>query len=869
MRKQYISPGIADVLRADLWQASGIIGNDSENKKMILYRPIGLQELALIYESGMKAFPARLPQQPIFYPVLQLEYARQTASGWNTQNGEFAGYVTQFKVEDEYIGQFEEHTVGGSQYKELWIPAEEVDEFNKQIIDHIKVVEAYFGDAFQGFIPDSFGLQGKNAVEQFTLLANSYIYKRMEFFQEIRRNHKSVFLNYPFWQKHEFKNQGLKEKVLQAIKEAWWTSFPQTPLPLPPPVQEDTEDTGDPAPPEPARARAPAQAAEDLIQGDILTEDEADAIAYAQRLEDSVREKFPPIRRTASRPVPDPMDEAPPDEKLTPPERSDAPARPVADPVHEEAPPVSQSYARSLVEPLDKQAVPIKQTDADAYFSQGVERGLRGRYHEAIAELSKAVEEDPEHVLAYTSLGVAFHRLGEDDRALSSYEMALRLDPIFAEAHYFRANILYGNGNVREAITAYTLAIGLSPDLIEAHQKPEPQDRLTDYTPAPAEMNWIARPARRILDLNRSLEANPKQTNLLKQRAAEYYRLRNYVQTIADYTSSLALQPNDADALHLRGAAYEQLGQPERALDDFWRAMSINPQLPNVYINRGIDFGRMRNFRQSVDSFTEAIRLAPANPGGYFNRGSSYFQLGDLEKAIEDFSTVIRLSPGDETVYYWRGISYEEAGHVTEATSDYKKFLELSQDANARDEVEQRLRQWERGRSEAPEEHDITQDLLIAKLGRWVGRLGRVSGERQKTDEVQSPSGQQEPSLDLYALIAALGERALESIWLANGVQCEGESAEELYALTQENQPIEGGDLLAISAGIRQTFAGDFHAFDPGASSHWIFIRAWEGNGFYIETNDSNSIDLLKTRFPWAEEVEGAAPPYASLFIRI
>ena len=81
---------------------------DRFENNMILYRPVGLQELALIYDSGMKAFPARLPEQPIFYPVLQLEYARQTASDWNAKNGEFAGYVTQFKVEDAdaYISQF-------------------------------------------------------------------------------------------------------------------------------------------------------------------------------------------------------------------------------------------------------------------------------------------------------------------------------------------------------------------------------------------------------------------------------------------------------------------------------------------------------------------------------------------------------------------------------------------------------------------------------------------------------------------------------------------------------------------------------------------------------------------------------------------
>jgi hypothetical protein len=117
---------------------------------MILYRPVGLQELELIYDSGMKAFPARLPQQPIFYPVLHLEYARQIASDWNAKSGQSAGYVTQFKVEDEYISPFEKHTVGGTQHQEFWIPAEELEEFNRHIVGHIKVVEAYFGDGSQG-----------------------------------------------------------------------------------------------------------------------------------------------------------------------------------------------------------------------------------------------------------------------------------------------------------------------------------------------------------------------------------------------------------------------------------------------------------------------------------------------------------------------------------------------------------------------------------------------------------------------------------------------------------------------------------------------------------------------------------------------
>ncbi|HKY55393.1 MAG TPA: tetratricopeptide repeat protein, partial [Anaerolineales bacterium] len=698
---------------------------------MILYRPVGLQELELIYDSGMKAFPARLPKQPIFYPVLDLEYARQTASGWNAESGGSAGYVTQFNVEEKYIKKFEKHKVRGSQYQEYWIPSEEMEKFNKHIVGHIKVVEAHFGDAFKGYIPDGSALQGKNAVEQFTELANSFLYKRVDFYREIRRNHKAVFLNYPFWQKYEFKNPGLKENILKAIKEAWFTSFPQIPLPSPLPVQEDIPLE------EQADSKAPAKDEDEPIQGEIMTKEESDEYDYSWENpvheETSYKKQFGSLSKHAQRV--DDSDE----EDITPEEQVDLDRKHLANSVHEKFPPLKRTYADSLLNPVEEEFTPEEQPDAHAQrlddsdeddgtpeeqtparaqvhakqlvnsvhedktlpihttshakHVQGVKLGLRGDYHAAIVELSKAVEEDPEDVVAHTSLGVAFHRLGQDDRALASYEMALKIDPIYAEAHYFRANLLYQQGSVREAIAGYTVAMGLKPELIQAYHKPIPEDRLTDYSPSLAEMVWITKPAHRILDLNNRIESNP-QPNLFKRRAAEYYRLRNYAQAIADLNSALELQPDDASALHSRGVAYEGLGQNERAQEDYQRAIAINPQLANEYLQRGVTFGQAGSFQQSVDSLTEGIRLAPENPIGYFNRGVSYFQLGDLESAIADFSNVIRLSPTDEAAYYWRGVSYEEAGRQREATADYRQFLALSQDETIRAEVEARLRAW-------------------------------------------------------------------------------------------------------------------------------------------------------------------------------
>ena len=117
---------------------------------MILYRPVGLKELELIAQANFKAFPPRLPEQPIFYPVLNFEYAEQIARDWNTTSNSFAGFVTKFEVEDDYVKQFDVQVVGSRIHQELWVPAEELAEFNCHIIGTITVEAAYYGEQFQG-----------------------------------------------------------------------------------------------------------------------------------------------------------------------------------------------------------------------------------------------------------------------------------------------------------------------------------------------------------------------------------------------------------------------------------------------------------------------------------------------------------------------------------------------------------------------------------------------------------------------------------------------------------------------------------------------------------------------------------------------
>ena len=107
-----------------------------------LYRPVGIAELALIEKTDWREFPPRLPEQPIFYPVLNEEYAIQIVRDWNAKF-EGAGFITKFEVKADFISQYEIQIVGGSIYQELWILADYLPEFNRNIIGKIKVIKEF------------------------------------------------------------------------------------------------------------------------------------------------------------------------------------------------------------------------------------------------------------------------------------------------------------------------------------------------------------------------------------------------------------------------------------------------------------------------------------------------------------------------------------------------------------------------------------------------------------------------------------------------------------------------------------------------------------------------------------------------------
>ena len=114
----------------------------SDSKTTTLFRPTGEKELALIAATGFRAFPPRLPEQPIFYPVTTFAYAEQIARDWNARDGK-KGFVTRFVLPAGFLESYQPRIVGSAAHEEYWIPAADLPLLNAAIIGLIEVVAEF------------------------------------------------------------------------------------------------------------------------------------------------------------------------------------------------------------------------------------------------------------------------------------------------------------------------------------------------------------------------------------------------------------------------------------------------------------------------------------------------------------------------------------------------------------------------------------------------------------------------------------------------------------------------------------------------------------------------------------------------------
>ena len=291
----------------------------------------------------------------------------------------------------------------------------------------------------------------------------------------------------------------------------------------------------------------------------------------------------------------------------------------------------------------------------------------------------RAIELDPELVLAYNNRGYAYAALGEYEKAIADCDQAIELDPEMAMAYSNRGGTYLNLGEYEKAIADCDQAIELDPEMAMAYNnRGEAYLNLGEYEKA-------------IADYDRAVELDPEMAMAYNNRGYAYAALGEYEKAIADCDQAIELDPELAMAYSNRGGTYLNLGEYEKAIADCDQAIELDPEMAMAYNNRGGAYAALGEYEKAIADYDRAIELDPEYALAYNNRGHAYAALGEYEKAIADLDRAIELDPELALAYYNRGKAYFNLGEYEKTIADLERVLDLTNDPAMRQQVEAQL----------------------------------------------------------------------------------------------------------------------------------------------------------------------------------
>ena len=124
------------------------VANSSESQanNKTLYYPSGQAKLDYLISTNFKKFPivADSPQPPFYFPATRERRATHMAKDFHSlRDEEKVGYVLEFEVAADYIGQFPLVTADGEPEMEYRVPSTELADLNSHIAGTIRIVRKF------------------------------------------------------------------------------------------------------------------------------------------------------------------------------------------------------------------------------------------------------------------------------------------------------------------------------------------------------------------------------------------------------------------------------------------------------------------------------------------------------------------------------------------------------------------------------------------------------------------------------------------------------------------------------------------------------------------------------------------------------
>lgn len=232
------------------------------------------------------------------------------------------------------------------------------------------------------------------------------------------------------------------------------------------------------------------------------------------------------------------------------------------------------------------------------YFNRGLAYKEQGKYFEATADFTKAIELNPKFRNYILNRGEVLRDQQKYPEAIADFSTAIELDPKFNFSFRIRGIAYHDQQKYPEAIADFTKAIELDPL--------EPQ-------------NYYR---------------NGLSKLKLKQGDAGSDDLLN-CRDVCDRL--IEKDSKNLYAFNLRGLIYKELARNEEALADFSKIIELDPDYIWAFNNRGNLFKEINKYQDSINDYSKLLELNPYREDILVKRGDMFKALGKNIEAQIDF----------------------------------------------------------------------------------------------------------------------------------------------------------------------------------------------------------------------------------------
>ncbi len=282
---------------------------------------------------------------------------------------------------------------------------------------------------------------------------------------------------------------------------------------------------------------------------------------------------------------------------------------------------------------------------------------------EAVKNISKELESDPDNAELYYNRAQIYFNQGYLTRAESDLTNAVQIDSLNPIYTFLLGRVYYAKNETKNAEKFYTKTLSIKPDFNDVKLKL-------------ADLYYLVKEHKKSIGLLQELIVlEPENATLYHNLGLNYREMGDTSRAIYHFQTAVEHDSKDLESMLYIANLYAAQNN-KIAIEYYNSVIKISPKNTDAFFGRAIFYQKIRLYQKALLDYRRVIDIDPSFYKAYFNVGYLNFEIKNYKDALRNWDIAIGMNNQYAAAFYMKGLVLEMQGNPQEAIENYKKALE-------------------------------------------------------------------------------------------------------------------------------------------------------------------------------------------------